>query len=184
VSQIRQQYINKPINKQQIINNLDQNAYTKLYNDYSQNSLPAIIDKYCDIIFEISKNEIFTNKIFDNITNDSDDEYIKQKITNKIFFELFNGILKTNLEKLKLIGPPSNEKNNIDYDFFDKNYPIYMDSWSIFVNKIFIFKLQNQNELNNILKSHKTDNIESFEKNILNKIYELTNIIIDILDKK
>lgn len=184
---IKREFSNTYINKQQIINNvLGYETYSKLQEDYSQKYLHDIIDKYCDIIHKISENEIFINNIFVNITLDSDGENIKQKLINKIFLngEFFtNSQLRTNLEKLKSFDIFPNRKNIFDYDFFDKNYILFIESSSLIVNKIYLFKLQNQIELKKISKSYSTNNYNSLKNNILNQIYELTNIQIEQLSK-
>ena len=166
-----------------IENVIGSNTYAKLQQEHSPKILPSIIDKYYDIILQISKNEIFTNKILVNIQVDSDSEYIGQKIIQKIFYgsDIFNrnGLLITNLEKLKLIEITLGKTNNFDYDFFDKNYQMYGESMYLFLNKIYLFKLQNQNALKKMFESYSTDNYKSFEQNIINQVYGLTNVLID-----
>ena len=69
--------------------------------------------------------------------------------------------------------------NNFDYDFFDKNYQMYSESMHLISNKIYLFKLQNQNALKKMFESYSTDNYKSFEQNIINQVYGLTNVLID-----
>ena len=110
-------------------------------------------------------------------------EYIKQKIIYNTFYNygfFFDNdkIIKINLGKLKLIETTHNKKNNFDYNFFDKNYLMYYNNWSIIVNKIYIFKLQNQNRLNKIFELYLVYNYESLEKNIFNQVFVLTNDLV------
>lgn len=170
---------------------LSNNKYYELEKKYP-NDFTNVIDKYSNIIYEITKNENFTNNVFVNMSryNDIDtniDIDIKNAIVQFVFtqndFFSSNSYIVQILKKIKLLESIYNKKFNFDFDFFDNKYVLYYNDYQNFINKIYIFKLQNQLELNKILNIYLVDNYESLQKYILNNMLNLSNEIIEILEK-
>jgi hypothetical protein len=174
---------NNNYNKANVVNqalNLD-GVIIKYPNNYTQ-----FINKYHDIIIDIvNSNENFTNNIITNIPTDIDTENVKNGLIQKIFLSdvKFFTYLQLSLDKISQIE--SNfikKKKNYDYDFFGGKYMLYSDSYQIILDKIYLFKLQNQIELNKIIKSYKQSDYDSLQNHIFISIEKLLNQIIKFLE--
>ena len=98
-----------------------------------------------------------------------------------------NNYIQINLKKISLLESQYNTKkyNNFDFDFdfFDNKYLLYLSSYKNFLNKIYLFKLQNQIEFNKIIKSYKQLDYDLLANHILNNILNLSDKIIALLVK-
>lgn len=143
-----------------------------------------IIDEYFDKIlntFEISKS-LVVNKQIEKINLFL---LLKKFISNYTVSSHYN-YLEKNLMLLKnkfgLIDEKIDEKINVN--LLEELY-LYLDvseqNYLIIINKIYLFRRENEIELDNLLKKYSKENIETFDNEILKKIKLLLEKQIDFV---
>ena len=142
----------------------------------TQNNLDEIFENFCLIIDnEIAKN--FSRNIL---------KYIKSDFVGKIILDQFinrlNHSCQINKQNLQSTHNENISNAYIDLDIFEKinNF----NNYKVKLNKLYLFLLQIENELEEFYKLHQVKDFESFEFEINKKMEIITDKIIKIKENK